>query len=233
MGYVHAEIKGPSIMQKSNLEKITDNQTPEVFSPRRGQKGLSEELWTKYLPDTVAIILDLGCGWNKLIPPRKEDIVHGVDHVSNDVVDVKCDLNERLPFDDNSVDAVFSQHCVEHLRDKDRVFSEIHRVLKPGGIAFLKVPHFRGIQAENYDHITRWSSFSMNTFANANWYSANFPHFEIIKIGIKWREKSGWFDKIINWMINKSFTLSETWLWFPLGGFHECQYLVRKTGYKY
>jgi predicted SAM-dependent methyltransferase len=219
-------------VQKNDVKKITDDQTPEVFAPKKDQKGLSEGIWTKRLPDTGAIIIDLGCGWNKLIPPRKGDMVLGVDHVSNNVVDIRCDLNERLPFEDNSVDAVFSRHCIEHIRDKDRVFWEIHRVLKPGCIAFIKVPHFRAIQAVNYDHFTRWASFSMNTFVNANWYSANFPYFEIIKIGIKWRPKSGWFSGIIDWFINKSFTLSETWLWYPLGGIYECQYLIRKPGYQ-
>ncbi len=215
-------------MQKKNVEKVTDDQTPEPYAPRKDQKGLSEEIWTRYLPDTKAIIIDLGCGWNKLIPPRKGDIVQGLDHARNDIADIKCDLNERLPFNDNSVDAVFSRHCIEHLKDKNHVFGEIHRILKPEGIAFMKVPHFRAIDAENYDHITRWASFSMNTFANAHWYSSNFPCFEIIKTGIKWRENSVWYGKIIDCLINKSFTLSETWLWYPLGGFYECQYLIKK-----
>jgi hypothetical protein len=68
----------------------------------------------------------------------------------------------------------------------------------------------------------------MNTFANAKWYSSDFPYFEIIMVGIKWRLKTGPLDKFIDWIINKSFTLSETWLWYPLGGFFECQYLIRK-----
>jgi SAM-dependent methyltransferase len=209
----------------------TDNRTPDVFSPRREQKGLSEQIWTDYLskPENVpGIIVDLGCGWNKLVSPKAGYKVIGVDHVKNDIVDIHCDLNGRLPFDDNTIDAVFSQHCIEHLKDKDHIFRELHRILKPDSIAFIKVPHFRGIQAENYDHLSRWASFSMNTFANARWYSADFPRFEIIRTGIKWRPNKRFIENFIDSMINKSFTLSETWLWYPLGGFHECQYLIRK-----
>ena len=51
---------------------------------------------------------------------------------------------------------------------------------------------------------------------------------EIISTGIKWRLKRGLIGDFIDWFINKSVTLSETWLWYPLGGFHECQYLIRK-----
>ena len=85
----------------------------------------------------------MGCGWNKLVSPKAGYKVVGVDHVENNIVDVHCDLNGRLPFDDNSIDAVFSQHCIEHLKDRDHVFWEIHRILKFGGIAFIKVPHFK------------------------------------------------------------------------------------------
>ena len=211
-----------------NIKKVGINGSAK-FSPDQNQKGLSEDIWIEHLPEKVAKIVDLGCGGNKLSPPRNGDIVLGVDHSHNDVIDVLCNLDAGLCLKDESVDAVFTQHCLEHLNDRDHIFHEIHRILKPGGVAFIKVPHFRGIQAENYDHLTRWASFSMNTFANAKWYSSNYPYFEIIKIGIKWRLNSGLIDKAVNWIINKSFTISETWLWYPLGGFFECQYLIRKS----
>jgi ubiquinone/menaquinone biosynthesis C-methylase UbiE len=39
----------------------------------------------------------------------------------------------ELPFEDASFDAVFTHMVVEHIADSDRAFSEIFRVLKPGG----------------------------------------------------------------------------------------------------
>jgi SAM-dependent methyltransferase len=208
--------------------KKDDNNGFVGFEPSKKQKGLCEEIWKNYLPENIATIIDLGCGWNKLAAPRKGDIVFGVDHTHNEVIDVLCDIDSGICLKNDSVDAVYTKHCLEHIKNKDYIFQEIHRILKPGSIAFIKVPHFRGVQAYNYDHITRWASFSMNTFANAKWYSSDFPYFEIIMVGIKWRLKTGPLDKFIDWIINKSFTLSETWLWYPLGGFFECQYLIRK-----
>ena len=38
-----------------------------------------------------------------------------------------------LPFDDDSFDAVVNIESAQHYRDIDRFFSEVHRVLKPGG----------------------------------------------------------------------------------------------------
>lgn len=39
----------------------------------------------------------------------------------------------RLPFDDESFDVVFSKDAMIHIPDKDAIFAEIFRVLKPGG----------------------------------------------------------------------------------------------------
>lgn len=54
-------------------------------------------------------------------------------------VDVVTDLCGRLPFEDNDFDGVYSSYVIEHISwRKVRGFvEEIHRVLKPGGVAFL------------------------------------------------------------------------------------------------
>ena len=44
---------------------------------------------------------------------------------------------EKLPVEDNSVDIVISNCVINLSPDKDAVFSEIHRVLKPGGKFFV------------------------------------------------------------------------------------------------
>ena len=44
---------------------------------------------------------------------------------------------EELPIEDNSVDIVISNCVINLSPDKDKVFSEIHRVLKPGGRYFV------------------------------------------------------------------------------------------------
>lgn len=49
-------------------------------------------------------------------------------------------FNDFYPYDSDSFDAVFSSHCIEHSIDLDRTFSEIHRILKTGGILTMAVP---------------------------------------------------------------------------------------------
>jgi SAM-dependent methyltransferase len=42
--------------------------------------------------------------------------------------------------DDESMDYVFSSHCLEHVDDPELAMSEFWRVLKPGGVLFLYLP---------------------------------------------------------------------------------------------
>ncbi|HEY1482667.1 MAG TPA: methyltransferase domain-containing protein, partial [Candidatus Acidoferrum sp.] len=45
----------------------------------------------------------------------------------------QCDVSKKLPFDDKTFDAVFSNDVLCHLAGRREVLSEIFRVLKPGG----------------------------------------------------------------------------------------------------
>ena len=47
----------------------------------------------------------------------------------------------RLPFQDASVDTVYSSHTLEHIADYQAAIRDWHRVLKPGGFIVCIVPH--------------------------------------------------------------------------------------------
>ena len=52
------------------------------------------------------------------------------------------DVRKKLPFDDRSVDFIYSSHLIEHLRkdEAEKVLRECFRVLKKGGLIRLVVP---------------------------------------------------------------------------------------------
>lgn len=65
---------------------------------------------------------------------------------------------ERLPFDDGSFDVVISNGVIDLIPDKDAVFSEIFRVLAPGGrIQIADVTIQRPVSEEGKRNIDLWT----------------------------------------------------------------------------
>jgi predicted SAM-dependent methyltransferase len=57
------------------------------------------------------------------------------------------DLRKHFPWEDNSVDVIYSSHTLEHLSKDEgqRFLEECHRVLKPQGIIRIVVPDLKAI----------------------------------------------------------------------------------------
>jgi len=75
--------------------------------------------------------------------------------------DVNADLNQRWPFDDNSVGIVRAADVFEHLVDPIHTMKELYRVLAPGGWAFIQVPSTDGRGAfQDPTHRSFWNENS-------------------------------------------------------------------------
>jgi 2-polyprenyl-6-hydroxyphenyl methylase/3-demethylubiquinone-9 3-methyltransferase len=97
-------------------------------------------------------VLDVGCGGGyacEYLAGRKA-VVFGTDileaslrearaHAAQEHLKINYRLcsTERLPFDDQEMDAVTCFDVLEHILDKGRTLGEIQRVLKPGGWLFF------------------------------------------------------------------------------------------------
>jgi SAM-dependent methyltransferase len=100
--------------------------------------------------------LNLGCG-NQKIP----DYI-GVDLYPCEAVDVLADLNSTLPFEDNSVHEILLDNVIEHIREFDGLFREMHRVCRNGAIIKIITPHFASAASWiDPTHIRHLSFFSM------------------------------------------------------------------------
>ena len=89
-----------------------------------------------------AVALDAGCGRTTRLRDYRDRITRlvGVDRDEaagreNPFLDefVPADLDESLPFDEDSFDLVYANFVVEHLKQPERSFAEWRRVLRPGG----------------------------------------------------------------------------------------------------
>ncbi len=60
--------------------------------------------------------------------------------INTDIGDV--DITKVLPYEENSVDLIFIEHCLEHVTTPDavRFFMESYRVLKTNGVIRVAVP---------------------------------------------------------------------------------------------
>ncbi|NND93806.1 MAG: methyltransferase domain-containing protein [Flavobacteriales bacterium] len=81
--------------------------------------------------------------------------------------ELQLDLStEKLPFEDNSVELVFSYHTLEHIPNYIFALTEIHRVLKHGGVLLLGVPYVTSTKHNlvNPYHLHHFNEYSFDFF---------------------------------------------------------------------
>lgn len=83
-------------------------------------------------------MINIGAGQTRLHPRIKNIEID--DGPNIDIVGSVLDL----PFEDNSVDLVVTQEVLEHVAHPLVAMREIHRVLKPGGVAYVQLPFIIG-----------------------------------------------------------------------------------------
>lgn len=113
----------------------------------------------KALPASVEAALDLGCGSGKDLLVLRERYpsarLFGVDpsqlmcekaRLLNHEAIVSVGTSEATGLESNSLDLVTSRFAIHYNQCLDQTWAEIARVLRPGGICVLAVPHpFRSL----------------------------------------------------------------------------------------
>jgi hypothetical protein len=85
--------------------------------------------WVSHLPEEIEFAHVEGHGMNEEELTRNPRLDHYF--VQN------LNQNPKLPLPDEDFDAVLNCVSVQYLQYPDAIFSEIHRILKPGGIAIM------------------------------------------------------------------------------------------------
>ena len=108
--------------------------------------------------------LNIGCGNKKI------DGYLGVDKTRCDAADYICDLeNEKLPFEDNAIEAIILDNVIEHFYDIPKVLNELVRVCKTGAMIKIITPHFSSVKSWiDPTHIHHLSYFSFDHFKKSN-----------------------------------------------------------------
>lgn len=100
-------------------------------------------------------VLDVGCfdGRIGVELQKAGNVVHGIDAsltAVNRAVAAGIDayhgsVEDPLPFPDNTFNAVLAAEIIEHVYDIDMVFSEMRRVLRPGGHLVVTTPNLASL----------------------------------------------------------------------------------------
>ena len=121
----------------------------------------------------------------------------------------ECDLN-ALPtkFKENIVHKIYFSHVLEHVDDPVGVLQEFHRILKPGGILVIKVPHFSAAGSYTPFHKTYWNSKAFINFEKGmKEFIGSDEHFDLFKIDeLKIRFFKGFllWNYPLQWVVNQN-----------------------------
>jgi ubiquinone/menaquinone biosynthesis C-methylase UbiE len=140
----------------------------EAFVMQKRRSQIMREYWhrnaTLVYAETLAdliqpgmTLLHAGCGWDKHdisrryiytchvigidLDPRVQPMFHSEFHLAS--------ITE-MPFADATFDVIFSEYVFEHLEDPGAAFTEMQRVLKPGGRLVILTPNlysYKGLAA--------------------------------------------------------------------------------------
>ena len=135
----------------------------------------------KHAPGDAPVILEVGCSSGFLVKEIRREFprafVIGADYVRGPLEKLARDMPDlpllhfdlvECPLPSASVDAVVLLNVLEHIEDDGAALRQLHRVLRPGGVAVIEVPAGPGLYGI-YDrmlmHHRRYSSRGLRSAA--------------------------------------------------------------------
>lgn len=154
-----AHIKKPLYFQRIHHDQtqVVNNQLIQQKNTELYKRNISDIMlsWAKR---NNLLALDMGAAH------RKAPGFLGVDQYRLPHVDVVCDCNDRLPFEDHSVGVIRAVDFMEHIKDSIHLMNEFYRVLAHGGMLLSMTPSTDGRGAfQDPTHVSFWNE-------NSFWY---------------------------------------------------------------
>lgn len=154
--------------------------------------GIHQAFWPYFVENTKGEkikVLDCGAGHGAFTKKLFED---GYDVSACDLFPeifyydkVECkkaDVTAKLPYDDNSFDAIVAMEIMEHIQDHEVFFNEANRILEQGGSVYISTPNvlslksrirfmftgffysFKPLEITNYDGLQHVASLTLDQY---------------------------------------------------------------------
>ena len=175
-------------------------------------------------------VLELGCGRGEFL---NEFINNGLDGYGVDLLDYCKDFfpnlnfkkvnmaNEKLPYEDNFFDVIYSKSIIEHFYYPDKIFKEAFRVLKPGGTIITLTPEWQYIYKsfyEDFTHRTPFTSISLNDIHEMSGFKEikveSFKQLPIIFEEKFFSKIFSFFSFLTRILVPESFRMKNKWIRF-------------------
>lgn len=121
-------------------------------------------------------LLDIGGGGGRashyrFLPITKEAKLKTVDVVAREGTDFVLDINsESVPLSSGSQNAVLLFNVLEHLNAHDKVLTEVHRLLRPGGRLLGTIPFLVNVHPDPHDFV-RFTSEALQDLFTQNGFT--------------------------------------------------------------
>ena len=182
-------------MKTNYLSTVYDSEShPYTTYPEK----LCKYLYDRFNFNNEMKLLEVGCGRGEFLRNFKNLglNVYGCD-LSDEAKDYLEDFdikttdadNEPLPYEDSSIDIIFTKSFIEHLYYPEKFLGESLRVLKPGGLLLTLTPDWESNYKIFFDDFTHRSPFTKTALEDAykmiGYSSVEVVHFR--QLPIVWR----------------------------------------------
>lgn len=207
--------KVPIVRPLGLIGHILDRFRENLYGPNRPAEAKAADLIARLSKLAFPRVLVIGggtagSGTRELYAAPQLDII-GLDVFPTDLTTLVAD-GHKLPFADESFEAVWIQAVLEHVLDPQTCVAEIHRVLKPGGFVYADTPFMQQVHGGAFD----FHRFSLN---GHRWLFRNFAQIEAGVVGgagvsLLWSLR--YFFRSFGWgnKISTLLTMPFVWLRF-------------------
>lgn len=182
-------------MEKDLVEQYKDSTNVEARINLHDKFSVNKYGWFNWIFDKISIspkdkILEIGCGNGELWKDKEYKLQETASIVLSDISegmlrDARENLKNfedkinfrlidctELPYENESLDIIIGNHMLFYVKDREKAFSEIKRVLKPGGYFYCSTygaSHMKEIEelTKNFDsrialsEVNLWKLFGL------------------------------------------------------------------------